>query len=625
MTEVRKHTRSRGRSRPPYRRRPPGQRACHLAPGGTGRGQLRVDGRAARPAVDRLGLHAGHSRGRPDQLRLRLSGPRPAQVRGGRRGQRRGAARRAARRSFRRARDRRVRRRRRAHRPVTTPARADPARRVARDQGDHADHDRERAPQLQDRVRLEPGPARADRGGARARAGDRRRAHRAERGRSGAAPAARRGRPAELRPACGGARHQRVDGPKAGRRARRVRLSEVRDVRRSAPAGLRRRGADLDAGRPRPARGDRARALGASGGAVPLGNKRVQRPDLRGDPACAGRPLRVLDRDARRSSGRAAGRLRTRACHGQARVLPRGRLRLQGGEMTEERGIDRRTLIQRAGALGVLSSGGLSALLAACGGNDEGAGGATTAAGKAVRGGRAVLATVDKPVNMDPADAQLYSSLQVYQNIFHKLVNVDADFKFIPGLASKWTQDDDTTWTLELVDNAVFQNGEPFTANDVKFSFDRLPEHANGIFVQAWKETEVVGPHTVRFHLSQPYGAVPATLAAIGDMVNEKAVSSSDPKLHPVGCGPYRMAEWIKDDHVTLERWDKFFKPDKPYLDEVVFRAIGDESVRLTGLQTGELDWIQRVPAQRVQELESASGITSSPGKPYLPDMVMFN
>ena len=293
--------------------------------------------------------------------------------------------------------------------------------------------------------------------------------------------------------------------------------------------------------------------------------------------------------------------------------------------MTEERGIDRRTFVHRAGALGALTaSGGLTALLSACGGDDTQEAGATTA-GAAVRGGRAVFATVDKPVNMDPADAQLYSSMQVYQNIFHKLVNVDADFSFVPGLASKWTQDDEKTWTLDLVDNAVFHNGEPFTADDVKFSFDRLPEHANGIFVQAWKETEVLSKNRVRFHLSQPYGPVVATLAAIGDMVNEKAVTSADPKLKPVGTGPYQMTEWVTDDHITLQRWDQFFKADKPYLDEVVFRAIGDESVRLTGLQTGELDWIQRVPAQRVEEVESMSGISSSEGKPYLPDMVMFN
>jgi peptide/nickel transport system substrate-binding protein len=294
--------------------------------------------------------------------------------------------------------------------------------------------------------------------------------------------------------------------------------------------------------------------------------------------------------------------------------------------MAVNRGIDRATFVKGAGALGLLgASGGLGAFLAGCGGDEEGAATTAAEAAKAVRGGRAVLATVDKPVNMDPADAQLYSSMQVYQNIFHKLVNVDADFKFIPGLASEWTQDDDKTWTLKLVENAVFHNGEPFTAQDVKFSFDRLPKHANGIFVQAWKETEVVDDHTVRFHLSQPYGAVVATLAAIGDMVNEKAVTSADPKLKPVGTGPYRMTEWVTDDHITLERWDQFFKSDKPYLDEVVFRAIGDDTVRLTGLQTGELDWIQRVPAQRVEELEGSSELASSPGKPYLPDMVMLN
>ena len=248
--------------------------------------------------------------------------------------------------------------------------------------------------------------------------------------------------------------------------------------------------------------------------------------------------------------------------------------------MAVNRGIDRRTFVRGAGALGILAATGRPQRAA------RGAAAATRRRRRrlppgrrnAVRGGSAVLATVDKPVNMDPADAQLYSSMQVYQNIFHKLVNVDADFKFIPGLASKWTQDDDKTWTLELVDNAVFHNGEPFTANDVKFSFDRLPEHAERD-LRAGVEGDggPRRPHRVRFHLSQPYGAVLATLAAIGDMVNEKAVTSADPKLKPVGTGPYQMTEWVKDDHITLERWDKFFKPDKPYLDEVVFRAIGDD------------------------------------------------
>ena len=85
-----------------------------------------------------------------------------------------------------------------------------------------------------------------------------------------------------------------------------------------------------------------------------------------------------------------------------------------------------------------------------------------------------MAATIDKPVNMDPAFAELYSSMQVYQNIFNKLVYVDADYNYIPGLAKTWTQIDPTTWEFELFDNAVFHNDEPFTSRDVAFTLERL-------------------------------------------------------------------------------------------------------------------------------------------------------
>jgi peptide/nickel transport system substrate-binding protein len=296
------------------------------------------------------------------------------------------------------------------------------------------------------------------------------------------------------------------------------------------------------------------------------------------------------------------------------------------GSGNERNRIDRRTFLRRAGAVGAVgvAGGGFSSLLAACGGDDTTTAG-TTAAGDPVRGGRGVLATVDKPVNLDPADGQLYSSLQVYQSIFASLLYVDKDHGFEPGLAHTWTQEDEKTWTFELVDNAVFHNGEPFTSADVAFTLERIKTHPLGTFTAAFDRAEPMGKNKVRIHLSQPYGAVEATLAAIVSIVNEKGINSGDPKLNPVGCGPYRMAEWVQDDHITLERWDQYFKADKPYLDEVVFRAIGDDSVRLTGLQTGELDWIQRVPPQRVDELAGSKELVSSAGRPYNPDMIHLN
>jgi peptide/nickel transport system substrate-binding protein len=301
--------------------------------------------------------------------------------------------------------------------------------------------------------------------------------------------------------------------------------------------------------------------------------------------------------------------------------------------MADPKDMDRRTFMRGAGTLGALGmTGGLGSLLSACGGSGgSGTTAATTGAaanadaGTPARGGRAVLATVDKPVNLDAADGQLYSSIQVYQNIFASLLYVNEKFEYDPGLAARWEQEDEKTWRFDLVDNAVWHNDEPFRPEDVVYTFRRLKQHPIGSFTAAIDRVEKTGANQVRMHLKQPYGAIEPLVAGLVSIMNEKAVKAADPKLNPVGCGPYKMTEWVQDDHVTLQKWDKYFKADKPYLDEIVFRAVGDDSVRLTGLQTGELNWIQRVPPQRVAELSRSNDLAVSPGRPYNPDMIMFN
>ena len=129
--------------------------------------------------------------------------------------------------------------------------------------------------------------------------------------------------------------------------------------------------------------------------------------------------------------------------------------------------LDRRALLKNLGVtLGAAAFG--APLLASCSSNSSSSGTASPAAsasaGTPVHGGSASLAILDNPVNMDPADGELYSSLEVYQNIFSELLQVDANFVYQPNLATSWTQEDPQTWTFDLVDNAVFQNGEPFTA-----------------------------------------------------------------------------------------------------------------------------------------------------------------
>src|SRR5262249_18284921 len=127
-------------------------------------------------------------------------------------------------------------------------------------------------------------------------------------------------------------------------------------------------------------------------------------------------------------------------------------------------------------------------------------------------------------------------------------------------------------------------------------------------------------------HLKHPWASFLADLAAALEVVNEKAIASKDPKLEPVGTGPFKFTEWVQDDHITLEKWPKYHVEGHPYLDKVIFKAIADDTVRLTGLQTGELQWAMQVPLQKVDELKtSATDIKATVGKPYLPDRITFN
>ena len=290
--------------------------------------------------------------------------------------------------------------------------------------------------------------------------------------------------------------------------------------------------------------------------------------------------------------------------------------------------LDRRALLKSLGmTLGAAAFG--APLLASCSSSSSSSGAASPAAsasaGTPVHGGSASLAILDNPVNMDPADGELYSSLEVYQNIFSELLQVDANFVYQPNLATSWTQEDPQTWTFDLVDNAVFQNGEPFTAADVAYTISRMKTHPLGAYLQFFGAVDVLGPHKCRIHLTKPYGPMEATMASLVDITNQKAIESTNPQLNPIGCGPYKMEKWVQGSYVTLSRWDKYFKPGRPYLDQATFRSVADDTVRLTGLQTGQFDWIQAVPPQQIPQLEKSATLQHTNPGPYLPYLIVLN
>jgi peptide/nickel transport system substrate-binding protein len=283
--------------------------------------------------------------------------------------------------------------------------------------------------------------------------------------------------------------------------------------------------------------------------------------------------------------------------------------------------VNRRTLLRAVPLVGG------AAILSACGvpKTSTGTGPSAASSSRPVKGGSAVLAIQDDPVNMDPADGQIYASIQVYDNIFSKLLAVTPDFKIVGDLATKWNQDDPQTWSFTIADNAFFQNGDPVTAHDVAYSVQRMKTHALSAFVSFFDGVEVIDNYNFKMHLSKPYGPMEATLASFVGVVSKKAVTTSDPKQHPVGSGPYQLAQWVQGSHVTLQRWGKYYKKNSPYLDTVTFQSVSDDSVRLSGLQSGQFDWIQTVPQQQASSLQENPSIDHTPARAYLPYLAEMN
>jgi len=245
-------------------------------------------------------------------------------------------------------------------------------------------------------------------------------------------------------------------------------------------------------------------------------------------------------------------------------------------------------------------------------------------------GGTLTAAITGQPDNMDPATNVGYASVQIFGNVFSKLVDVNERGEIVPQLATAWTQVDGASWEFDLVDNAVFHNGEPFTARDVKYTFDRINDPATAssfapLFAPV-TSVEVVADHKVRFNLDQPYGPLLSSLAARGQIVNQKAVEETDPKRTPIGTGPFKFVEWVPDDHVTLDRWDRYFRPDRPYLDRLVFRGLPVDQTRLAALEADEVQWVDAIPLNLIEQ------VTSSPDLGFLtstnaglPDYLALN
>ena len=213
------------------------------------------------------------------------------------------------------------------------------------------------------------------------------------------------------------------------------------------------------------------------------------------------------------------------------------------------------------------------------------------------------------------------TTLNPHYQLYDSLVMRDDNGGIQPGLATSWEAIDDTTWEFTLREGVKFHNGEDFTAEDVKFSIDRIMEAGEDSgprkqYAGWFESVEVVDDFTVRIHTQTIFPVVLGNIARQHTILPKdyvESVGDEEFAKNPVGTGPYRFVEWNVNESVVLEAFDGYWG-GRPEVDSLIFRVIPDESTRIAEMLTGGVDILVQVPPARIGELEDAGvKISSTP------------
>jgi peptide/nickel transport system substrate-binding protein len=219
------------------------------------------------------------------------------------------------------------------------------------------------------------------------------------------------------------------------------------------------------------------------------------------------------------------------------------------------------------------------------------------------RGGTVIAALANDPPTLNPDITTGAPDGLLGCMIYEAMLRFGPGFKVEPNLAKSWEiSPDGLTYTFHLV-SANWQDGQPFTSDDVKYTLTEVSGKYGPFFAaasKAIKSVDTPDPHTVVIHLVRPFGPMLFSLtceqnAAIlpAHLLRGKDVLTSPVTLNaPVGTGAFKLGEWVRGDHITLERNPTYWREGEPYLDRIIAKFIPEPTSRVLGMQAGEVDFI---------------------------------
>lgn len=215
-------------------------------------------------------------------------------------------------------------------------------------------------------------------------------------------------------------------------------------------------------------------------------------------------------------------------------------------------------------------------------------------------------------------------------NIFDTLTRSDSTGNPQPWLAESFEVLSDTVWQFKLRKGVTFTNGEPVNAEAVKYSFDRQvnPEYAFSLAgdYSNIDRVEIVDEYTVNFVTKEPFPMLPVWLTYLGILppAYTEEAGLDGFASNPIGSGPYKMVEWVKDSHLTLTANEDYFM-GAPAYKTLTFKIIPEDSTRILALQAGEIDIAVLVPPSQIEQINATDGISVVSGPTSRPIYMGMN
>jgi peptide/nickel transport system substrate-binding protein len=234
------------------------------------------------------------------------------------------------------------------------------------------------------------------------------------------------------------------------------------------------------------------------------------------------------------------------------------------------------------------------------------------------------------PNTLDPHSQNVGTVTMVLQQIYEGLVTRNPDLSPAPGLATSWSQEEPTRWRFNLRQGVRFHGGEPFTAEDVVFSFVRAQQPTSnfGIFVDTIDRAVAVDERTVDIITKVPDPILPNKIISVYMMSkpwseannaarpqNTRAREETHTVRNTNGTGPFRLAAREPDVRTVMARNDAWWgwqqqQGEQPTgnVTEIVYRPVASDATRIAALLSGEVDFVLDPPLQDLNRLRSASG-----------------